>query len=147
MALSDQDLLNIQALLARFVYALDAGDPVTWTNCFAPDGTYRDAHQTLTGRQAILPFITAVMKDGDAGPNPKSTPRLVHLATPARIEGDGDRATAYSYWQALTQAKDGSVVIWRVGEFRDQLVKRDGKWLFAERHIPSLLGMTRLSDL
>ncbi|MBV8085226.1 MAG: nuclear transport factor 2 family protein [Chloroflexi bacterium] len=147
MALSDHDLLNIQALLARFVHALDAGDPVTWTNCFAPEGIYRDASQTLTGREAILPFITQVMTEGDAGPNPKATPRLVHLATPPRIEGDGDRATAHSYWQALTEAKDGSVVIWRVGEFRDQLIKRDDEWLFQERHIPSLLGKARLSDL
>jgi uncharacterized protein (TIGR02246 family) len=147
MALTERDLLDIQALLGRFVYALDAGDPETWTNCFAPDGTYLDRTNRITGRDAIRPFITNIMTEGDAGPNPKSTPRLVHLATPPLIQGDADRATALSYWQALTEAKNGSVVIWRVGEFRDQLVKIDGEWLFAERNIPGLLGKASLANL
>jgi uncharacterized protein (TIGR02246 family) len=145
MGLSDRDLLDIQALLARFVYCLDAGDPGGWTDTFAPDGSYVDTAQRLTGHAAIRPFIERLMTSGDAGPN--GQPRLIHLHTPARIDGDGEQATAYSYWQAVTQTREGSVVIWRVGEFRDRLVKLNGTWRFEERAIPGLLGKTPLAEL
>src|SRR5713226_3773428 len=145
MPLAERDHLDIQMLMAQFIYCLDAGDAEGWLNTFAPHGTYIDNTHRAAGHDAIRLIIEQDVKTGAAGPHHQ--PRLLHLHTPPRIEGDGDRATAYSYWQAVAQAKDGSVVIWRVGEFRDRLVKLDGRWLFEERNIPGLLGKRTLAEL
>lgn len=59
--------------------------------------------------------------------------RSVHVITNPRIDVDGDQATAWSRFVVINTAEDGSPQVWRVGHYRDRLVRENGSWKFLQR--------------
>lgn len=51
------------------------------------------------------------------------------------VQIDGDRATGQAYWTHLTSDGTGYGTVDFFGHYEDEMVKVDGAWLFARRHI------------
>ena len=120
MSLSAEDRLEIHELLARFAHALDEGDGEAFAATFTEDGTFWNGLKTVTGRAALLEM--------GAGGVPG---RSRHFNTDHLIEGDGDKANLKAY--LLVTRGLGQEPI--VATCNDDLVKVDGKWLFAYRRV------------
>lgn len=51
------------------------------------------------------------------------------------VQIDGDRATGQAYWTHMTSDGTGYGTVDFFGHYEDEMVKVDGEWLFARRHI------------
>jgi uncharacterized protein (TIGR02246 family) len=110
------DDAGIRELLAGYALALDAGDFEECVQLFAPDGEFLVYGKTFAGRDAIA----GMFRDAARG---------LHLTGSARIEVDGQRATARS--QVLF-VRAGDLQL-RPALYDDELIRVDGRWRFARR--------------
>jgi uncharacterized protein (TIGR02246 family) len=110
------DDAGIRELLAGYALALDAGDVEECVQLFAPDGEFLVYGKTFAGRDAIA----GMFRDAARG---------LHLTGSARIEVDGQRATARS--QVLF-VRAGDLQL-RPALYDDELTRVDGRWRFARR--------------
>jgi uncharacterized protein (TIGR02246 family) len=110
------DDAGIRELLAGYALALDAGDFEECVQLFAPDGEFLVYGKTFAGRDAIA----GMFRDAARG---------LHLTGSARIEVDGQRATARS--QVLF-VRAGDLQL-RPALYDDELTRVDGRWRFARR--------------
>jgi len=122
--MSDKD--QIRELLARYCFALDAGNFEKMAALFTPDGVWETAFGTGTGRAGIVAQANSIA----TGPRP----RRIHLTTNIVIDLDGDTAMAQSNW-ALIQNTPAGPAIGSGGAYADRLVKVDGQWFFKHRTI------------
>jgi uncharacterized protein (TIGR02246 family) len=133
MGMSALDYEEIRQLLARYNMAIDGGDAAGWAACFTKDGTFEssglpDGHP-FAGRfegSAALTAFAAKSFEMTKG-------RGRHWNNSVAIEGDGETATMRCYLLAFTAGAPGTMS-GVSGIYEDRLVKRDGRWLFAERH-------------
>lgn len=134
MAMTALDYEEIRQLLAVYNFAIDLGDIEGWADCFTPDGVFLctglpdgspfgGRHE---GRDALVAYATNHF--GTAKGHGR------HWNNNLKIEGDGESATMMCYLLALRVGKPPTVS-GSTGIYRDKLVKRDGRWLFTERHI------------
>jgi len=125
MALSIEDHLAIQQLVARYSHAIDSGDGRGWAETFVEDGVLDAGLLQLEGRDALRSFA-------DSFPSSVRAPR--HIATNLVIEGDGDTAQLRAYVQLYVLAGDPPrQEISASGTYTDTLVKQDGQWRFVRR--------------
>lgn len=110
------DDAGIRELLAGYALALDAGDFEECVELFAPDGEFLVYGKIFAGRDAIA----GMFRDAARG---------LHLTGSARIEVDGQRATARS--QVLF-VRAGDLQL-RPALYDDELTRVDGRWRFARR--------------
>ena len=134
MGMTALDYEEIRQLLARYNFAVDFGDADGWADCFTPDGVFRCTPEggPLTGRHAGRDALVAyaVTHHGASGG------RARHWNWNLEIAGDGDTATMRCYLAAYAATGTEAPAALRVtGVYRDALVKVDGRWLFAERHV------------
>ena len=125
MAATDHE--QIRALLARYNFALDAGDAAAWAGCFTADGAFES-----TGVESEPVRVEA----GDLGAfvvrqHEINQGRGRHWTNNELIEVDGDTATMRCYLLAVTTGRR----IASVGTYHDRLRKVDGRWLFTLRHV------------
>jgi uncharacterized protein (TIGR02246 family) len=125
MALTSDDHLEIQTLAARYSHAVDSGDGETFAATFTESGVLDAGALVVEGRPALARFAEGL-------PRSHRAPR--HVATNLLIDGDGDRATLRAYVQmyALTGDPPSQQVV-ASGRYVDELVRRDGRWLFERR--------------
>jgi uncharacterized protein (TIGR02246 family) len=119
----------IAELIARYNYAIDHNDFQGWADCFAPDGIF----DGMIGRFAAhgeLDRFTDEVKRLTA-----DTPNLRHYVTNIVTEIDGDTARSRCFLLMTSTTKEGGTKIVIAGEYEDQLVKRDGRWLFTYRKV------------
>ena len=132
MGMTALDHEDIRQLLARYNFAIDLGDPDGWAACFTDDGTFECSGlpegNPLGGRYQGADALRAYAKTHYA--TAKGHAR--HWNWNLLIEGDGETATMQCYLMALNTARPGAAGL---GIYRDRLVKVDGQWRFAERHI------------
>lgn len=114
--MTHDDHEGIRELLAGYALALDAGDVEECVQLFAPDGEFLVYGKTFAGRDAIA----GMFRDAARG---------LHLTGSARIEVDGQRATARS--QVLF-VRAGDLQL-RPALYDDELTRIDGRWRFARR--------------
>ncbi|OBJ11517.1 hypothetical protein A5624_13245 [Mycobacterium sp. 1482292.6] len=114
--MTHDDHEEIRELLAGYALALDAGDVEECVQLFAPDGEFLVYGKTFAGRDAIA----GMFRDAARG---------LHLTGSARIEVDGQRATARS--QVLF-VRAGDLQL-RPALYDDELTRIDGRWRFARR--------------
>jgi len=125
MALSTEDQLEIQGLVARYNHAVDSGEGDAYADTFVPDGVLDAGALQVEGRQALAAFAKGL-------PSTQHSPR--HIASNLVIEGDGDRATVQAYVQMYVLAGDPPQPHLAVsGKYADTLVRNEGRWLFARR--------------
>jgi hypothetical protein len=132
--MSALDYEEIRQLLARYNFAIDLGDADGWAACFTEDGAFECAGLPddspfggrYEGTAALRAYATrhAGLYKG----------RARHWNWNLEIEGDGATAAMRCYLLALSVGKPPAVK-GSSGIYRDRLVKRDGRWLFAERHV------------
>lgn len=125
---------EIRQLLARYNFAVDLGEVEAWADCFTDDGVFRCTPEAgpLTGRHEGREALVAYARrhyELNKG-------RARHWNWNLQIEGDGQTATMRCYLAALSASTGDQPPAVRVtGIYRDRLVKVDGRWRFAERHI------------
>jgi uncharacterized protein (TIGR02246 family) len=119
----------IAELIARYNLAIDHNDFQGWADCFAPEGVFDGmigqfaAHRELDRFTAEVKKLTA------------TTPNLRHYVTNILTEVDGDTARSRCFLLMTSTSKEGGTKVVIAGEYEDQLVKRDGRWLFTRRKV------------
>ena len=118
----------IRDLLAEYCFLIDNDRFAELAALFTEDGTWDTAFGKGTGRagiEALLRKIAALAP---------TRPRRIHAVSNVVIRLDGARAQVQSNW-VVTQNSDQGPKIGSGGSYADELVKRDGRWLFRYRKI------------
>lgn len=140
-ALADyaEDRAVIENISTRYMVALDAGDIETVMATWAEDGVLDWVGGVERGKAAIRKAMSAfggAALMGTLPPDAKTRPRTHHHILNHVIDVNGDTAKTVAYWFALTNdtpQKDVQLIY--MGHYEDELVKRDGKWLFKSRKV------------
>lgn len=139
-ALSPEDVLDIQQLVARYGYVLDNGAEGgrAYADLFTDDGVFASPQATVTGREALLKFAS--------GHRPGQGPAYVrNFAANVVLEATADggaRGRAYGVVIAIGENNQpGS--IFAGGHFEDTFAKTQAGWRFKRRQfVPSVGGPT-----
>ena len=126
MPLSTADRLEIQDLLARYNYAIDAGDAGAWAATFVADGVFTSGGRTQSGTRELQAF---------AADFATRLPGSRHWNTNVIIEGDGDQATMRCYLQLLKTGGGEPATIVTTAKYEDTLRRVDGAWRFVSRTV------------
>ena len=123
---SPEDRLAIRELIEAYGDAVCQHDADAWAALWCYDGIWEfpdiPSLGTIVGKQQIMPKWIEAME---------SLRGMVMLVTIGRITVDGERATARSY---ISEAYPRGDQVGRDrGVFEDELVFRDGRWLFKKR--------------
>jgi uncharacterized protein (TIGR02246 family) len=125
MALTVEDHLEIQNLVARYCHAIDSGDGDAFAAAFTESGVLDAGQLQLEGRPALRTFAEQL-------PQVHRAPR--HVASNLVIDGDGDGATLQAYVQMFVLAGEPPrQEIAASGRYADELVREDGRWVFTRR--------------
>lgn len=131
-ALEEKDA--IREVLAEYCFRLDGGDFAGMAALFAADGTWDTAFGKAVGRTAIADLARDLrVRAGD------NRPRAIHLVTNIAIALDGERARVRSNWTVVQNSAQGPR-IGSGGGYDDEMVKRDGHWLFQYRKIDRFIA-------
>jgi ketosteroid isomerase-like protein len=124
MALSSEDLLAIQGLVARYNHAIDTGDSEAYVATFSKEGVLSWPERELEGHEALGQLAKSI-------PSPR---QHRHITTNLVIDGDGDKATLKAYLQVYSLSGDpAQMVVTGSGKYDDTLTKADGSWKFVHR--------------
>jgi SnoaL-like domain len=125
--ISPEDRFAIYDLLGRYSRALDSADYEGYAALFAPEGICEIAGEEYVGREAIAAYIKRLTGvDTWAGFRHHNTQILFEA-------GDGSRCKVSCYSMIMFRHRDGKVDSRLQGFYRDNLVKIEGLWYFAER--------------
>jgi uncharacterized protein (TIGR02246 family) len=135
-----QDRAAIEALMWRYVRALDTLDADGYAAVFTPDGSFSSGRAQEHGTAELKKMITD-LKQGRADREAKGeppTPAMYHVVMNHTIEFvDKDHARYDAYWTTMfAPAKQGeSARIAAVGRSVDMLVRVNGRWLIQSRDV------------
>lgn len=124
------DIVAIQHLLVRFLWAADEGPPGEVAACFADDGEWRLGEAILSGPADIAAMIANMRAKGVAGPGSGAR----HLGSNVLVEVSGDTATARSCFTFVGQSEAGPVIR-AVGSYHDTLIRKADGWRILQRTI------------
>jgi hypothetical protein len=145
VALTVEDRLEIQDLIARYCWATDTGDAEARGATFTPDGIFDGWIGILNGRAAIADHLASgwrSAKDSQSG----SRGRMQHWVTNLWIDGDGKKATARCYFVLIVGKRDEAHMT-GMGQYRNDVVKTDGGWLFEKMTVSDWPGAEVLARL
>src|SRR5690606_23870480 len=133
-----QDRAEIEDLMARYLFAIDYADWDAYVATFAPDGELTFASGTSKGREAIREAVTRFAEGigrfyhtADGQPA-----KLRHIVLQSVIRVEGDRAWASTQWLEMANHGEGDQPkIGTYGIYEDEMVRLDGRWLFARRNV------------
>jgi uncharacterized protein (TIGR02246 family) len=130
------DILEIQALNARYNFSVDASDADAWADCFTRDGVFHaliEGH-TPCGTEALRKFVPIVSA---------AFGQMNHLTTNELIAFDGeDAATQKCYLQFFT--RKGGRLEGYICIYSDVLAREDGRWRYQDRKVAI---QTKFADL
>lgn len=122
------DIVEIQTLLADYVYAIDAKDFDALDAVFTPDAhiDYTQAGGESGSYQKIKPYLSKALAD---------FPVTQHLIGMPQIRLNGDRATATTMlFNPMLLRREGGDEIFFVGlNYRDELVRTAEGWRISKR--------------
>jgi uncharacterized protein (TIGR02246 family) len=128
MALGADDQMAIQKLIAGYCHAVDAGDGEALADLFADTASLDvGLPDPFNGKDAIREMGGAVST---------MVPGVRHVTTNVCIDGDGDTASARSYFQVFTTvggAEQTRLVM--SGIYHDTFRRNSGTWRFVERSV------------
>jgi ketosteroid isomerase-like protein len=129
MTLTADDRLDITALYARQVWALDTGDVDGYVDTFTDDAVL-DLAERHTGKAAIRQFAE-LFRLHDVG-----VPGSQHLVTSLLLDGDGAHCSVRAYvtrtHRLPGRGRNNCQIIWS-GYYADTAVKVNGTWLIQEQ--------------
>ena len=132
------DRAEIENLMARYLFALDFRDASAYAATFTEDGVLDFASGVITGRKALGEFVNTLGDNASQAVREASAlmARSRHNVTNIAIDVNGDHAKARAYWTSVRIGDDGKgVEVISYGHYEDELVRQNGKWLFAKRKV------------
>jgi 3-phenylpropionate/cinnamic acid dioxygenase small subunit len=134
-----QDRAAIEALMWRYVRALDSMDPDGYAAVFTEDGTFGSGNTQRKGRTDLKAMVADLKKGRDerAAAGQPSAP-MYHVIANHQIEFVGANEARYdSYWMTVFGAAgaDTPPRVAAAGRGVDQLVRVNGQWLIKNRNV------------
>jgi uncharacterized protein (TIGR02246 family) len=127
--LSTEDYVAIQQLYARYAWGIDTGDLDAYVSTWTEDGEYigfKGGVPHPKGHDELRALAAASFANtAESG---------YHLTSNLVIEASEGGARGRCYLLRVIAHDDGSGTIRNALHYEDELVKRDGKWLFRRRH-------------
>ena len=133
------DRAAIEALMWRYVRALDSMDADGYAAVFTEDGTFGSGSQARRGRADLAKMVADLKKGRDdraAAGNPSAP--MYHVITNHQITFTGPNSARYdSYWMTVFGAmgQDTPVRVAAAGRGVDELARVDGQWLIKNRNV------------
>ena len=128
-----EDRHAIEDLFARYSWALDTGDPEGLAATFAPDGKcieeVFEEPDIWEGREGVAAMGRHYMS------SPNFPGRQHHLTMPLYQPVAPDRCTVRSFVFVTETRGEPPMVLRFSGHYFDDIVKRDGEWMFFSRLI------------
>jgi uncharacterized protein (TIGR02246 family) len=124
-----RDKEAIAELIIRYNWAIDHNDFQGWADCFAPEGVFAGMIGQYAAHGELARFTTDVKKLIE------TTPNLRHYVTNIQTTVNGDTAQSRCFLMMTSTTKEEGTKIVIAGEYEDELVKRDGRWLFLRRKV------------
>jgi ketosteroid isomerase-like protein len=120
---------SIRETVASYAHLVDSGRFDEVVQLFVPDGVLEvKGREPAAGHDGLRAFFSGVGQDLAAT---TTVPLIRHYTSNLSIDVQGpDDADARCYFLAVTET---GVDHW--GRYRDHLVPRDGRWLFAHRFV------------
>ena len=118
----------IREVMAEYCFCLDNNRVADMAALFTDDGTWDTAFGKGTGHAAVEALVRQLR------PADTPLPRAIHHVTNVVIKVDGATATSFSNWVTVQNSPQGPK-IGSAGSYTDDMVKRDGRWLFRYRKI------------
>jgi uncharacterized protein (TIGR02246 family) len=134
-----QDRAAIEALMWRYVRALDTLDPDAYAAVFTEDGTFGSGSTARKGRADIKQMVADLKKgrtDREAA-GEKPAP-MYHVIANHTITFEGANQARYdSYWMTVFGAvgQETPVRVAAAGRGVDELVRVNGQWLIKNRNV------------
>ena len=135
-----QDRAAIDALMWKYVRALDTLDAKAYAAVYTPDGQFGSGTNAEKGTAALEKMITD-LKDGRAkreAAGAAPTPAMYHVIFNHTLEFvDRDHARYDAYWSTMfaSSGQDQPPRVAAVGRSVDMLVRVNGKWLIQTRDV------------
>jgi uncharacterized protein (TIGR02246 family) len=133
--MTPEDKVAVMNLIADYAFRLDTADLDGYVDNFTPDGVFDGGGGRIEGRAAIREYVGRLLQNRPPG----STGGLRHIMGIPSIEGvgegDRERCRALTYVMIPGSTEDGQIRVAMTGLYTDDIVKHDGRWRFAERHI------------
>jgi uncharacterized protein (TIGR02246 family) len=134
-----QDRAAIEALMWRYVRALDSLDADAYASVFTEDGMFGSGNTQRKGRADLKAMVADLKKTRDERTAAGGTnPAMHHVIANHQITFTGPNEARYdSYWMTVFGANgpDTPVRVAAVGRGVDQLVRVDGQWLIKNRNV------------
>jgi uncharacterized protein (TIGR02246 family) len=134
-----QDRAAIEALMWRYVRALDSLDADGYAAAFTEDGSFGSGNTQRRGRSELKAMVAELKKNRDeraaAG---QPSPAMYHVIANHQITFTGSSEARYdSYWMTVFGAAgpETPVRVAAAGRGVDQLVKVNGEWLIKNRNV------------
>lgn len=127
------DRADIENVFNRYSLAYDKPDLDEMEACFTPDAVMS---MRIAGGDLIGPFegrdaIMTLMRDSLASQSDQRR----HLTTNLVLRSQTESSASTESYLTLISVADGALTVLSTAVYVDELVKRDGQWLFTKRHI------------
>jgi uncharacterized protein (TIGR02246 family) len=134
-----QDREEIEALMWRYVRALDGYDPDAYAAAYTPDGQFQAGPTPTKGRDALHKMVADLkQRRAESLAKGQAQPAMYHMTMNEHLEFLGkDQARLHAYWQTVFGAVGQNVPV-RVaaaGRSVDDLVRVNGKWFIKSRNV------------
>ena len=134
-----QDRVASEALMWRYVRALDSMDADAYAAVFTEDGKFRSGSTQHQGRAEVKKMVADLKKNRDerAAAGTPSAP-MYHVIANHQITFTGPNAARYdSYWMTVFGAAGAETPprVAAAGRGVDELVRVNGQWLIKNRDV------------
>ena len=130
-----EDRAAIENLQARYLFAMDFGDPDLYVTTFTEDGILDIGTGEIKGRKAIHDVI-AKMPNSRTSENGLRPASGRHNISNIVLKVNGNTATSRAYWFHYSNNNpERRSVFDGYGHYEDDLVKVNGQWFFTKRRI------------
>ncbi len=134
-----RDRADIEALMWRYVRALDTFDADAYAAVYTPDGRFTAGTMTAAGPEALKKMITGFkQRRAEQAARGEKPPPMHHIITNTYLEFiDRDHARLNSYWMTVFEGTEPGAParIAAAGRGVDELVRLDGRWLIRTRDV------------
>jgi ketosteroid isomerase-like protein len=122
----------IQDCISRYTDAVNRRDWAVFPTIFAADARWQAIGMDIAfdGLEAITRGLSGIVD---------AMSLFVQMNTPAVIDIDGDRATARSTIYEFGDNQAQGTRFEAYGRYEDELVARDGRWMFTSRRFVRIL--------
>ena len=133
-----KDRAEIEALMWRYVRALDSANPDAYAAAYTPDGQFAAGSNVTKGRDALRKMV-ADMRQGrtEAASKGQAQAPMYHMTMNEYLEFvDKDHARLHAYWQTVFGAVGQTPVrVAAAGRSIDELERVNGRWLIKSRNV------------